>query len=234
MTKPEAALRILIVDDERSIRRFLKTTLHAQGFQVFEAATGREALENSVADHPDALILDLGLPDIDGIEVTREIRKRSQIPIVILSVREQETDKIAALDAGADDYLTKPFSSGELLARLRAVMRRLLPQEDDPVFKIGKLTVDLSKRIISLKDQPVKLTPTEYDVLKALVLSSGKVVTHRHLLQTVWNKTEDLEGVAHLLRVTMSNLRSKIEADPNRPFYILTEPGIGYRLRSEL
>ena len=233
MTKPEAALRILIVDDERSIRRFLRTTLQAQGFQVFEAATGREALDNSVADHPDALILDLGLPDMDGIEVTRGIRKRSQVPIVILSVREQETDKIAALDAGADDYLTKPFGAGELLARLRAVMRRLLPQEEDPVLKIGKLTVDLSKRIVTVKDQPVKLTPTEYDVLKMLVLSSGKVVTHRHLLQTVWNKTEDLEGVAHLLRVTMSNLRGKIEADPNRPFYILTEPGIGYRLRSE-
>ena len=233
MTKPEAALRILIVDDERSIRRFLRTTLQAQGFQVFEAATGQEALENSVADHPDAMILDLGLPDMDGIEVTREIRKRSQIPIVILSVREQETDKIAALDAGADDYLTKPFGAGELLARLRAVMRRLLPQEEDPVLKVGKLTVDLAKRIVTVKDQPVKLTPTEYDVLKMLVLSSGKVVTHRHLLQTVWNKTEDLEGVAHLLRVTMSNLRGKIEADPNRPFYILTEPGIGYRLRSE-
>jgi two-component system KDP operon response regulator KdpE len=226
-------LRILIVDDEKSIRRFLKTTLCAQGFQVFEAATGQEALENSVADHPDALILDLGLPDIDGIEITREIRKRSQLPIVILSVREQEADKIAALDAGADDYLTKPFSSGELLARLRAVMRRLLPQNEDPVLKIGKLTVDLSKRIICIKDQPVKLTPTEYDVLRVLVLNSGKVITHRHLLQEVWNKAEDLEGVAHLLRVTMSNLRNKIEPDPNRPFYILTEPGIGYRLRSE-
>ena len=234
MTKPEAALRILIVDDERSIRRFLKTTLLARGFQVFEAATGQEALENSIANHPDAIILDLGLPDIDGIDVTREIRKRSQIPIVILSVREQETDKIAALDAGADDYLTKPFGAGELLARLRAVMRRLLPQEEDPVLKIGKLTVDLSKHIVTVKDQPIKLTPTEYEVLKMLVMSSGKVVTHRHLLQTVWNKTEDLEGVAHLLRVTMSNLRGKIEADPNRPLYILTEPGIGYRLRSEL
>ena len=233
MTRSDASLRILIVDDEKSIRRFLKTTLLAQGFQVFEAATGQEALQNSVGDHPDALILDLGLPDMDGIEVTREIRKRSQIPIVILSVREQETDKIAALDAGADDYLTKPFSSGELLARLRAVMRRLLPQKEDQVLKIGKLTVDLSKHIIFIKDQPVKLTPTEYDVLKVLVLSSGKVVTHRHLLQEVWNKTEDLEGVAHLLRVTMSNLRSKIETDPNRPFYILTEPGIGYRLRPE-
>jgi len=233
MKKQEASLRILVVDDEKSIRRFLKTTLQAQGFQVFEAATGQEALENAVADHPDALILDLGLPDKDGIEVTREIRKRSQLPIVILSVREQETDKIAALDAGADDYLTKPFSSGELLARLRAVMRRLLPPQEDPVFKTGKLTVDLSKRIICVKDQPVKLTPTEYEVLKAMVLDAGKVVTHRHLLQTVWNKTEDLEGVAHLLRVTLSNLRNKIEADPNRPLYILTEPGVGYRLRSE-
>ena len=233
MTKLDPSLRVLIVDDEKSIRRFLKTTLCAQGFQVFEAATGQEALENSVADHPDALILDLGLPDIDGIEVTREIRKRSQIPIVILSVREQEADKIAALDAGADDYLTKPFSSGELLARLRAVMRRLLPQEEDQVWKVGKLTVDLSKHIISIKDQPIKLTPTEYDVLKVLVLNLGRVVTHRQLLQTVWNKTEDLEGVAHLLRVTMSNLRGKIEPDPNRPLYILTEPGIGYRLRSE-
>jgi two-component system KDP operon response regulator KdpE len=233
MSKTENTLRALVVDDEKAIRRFLKATLESHGYIVFEAAEGREALEMAVSCHPDVILLDLGLPDIEGLQVTREIRKRSQTPIIILSVRDQEADKIAALDAGADDYLTKPFGAGELLARLRAVLRRLLPQEEDPVFKTGKLSVDFSTRNVRLKDQPVKLTPTEYDVLKVLVLKAGKVVTHHQLLQEVWNKTEDLEGVAHLLRVTISNLRGKLEPDPDRPTYILTEPGIGYRLRSD-
>lgn len=225
------SLRILVVDDEKSIRRFLKAALSSYGYQIFEAATAEEGLNAAVANHPDVIILDLGLPDRDGLEVVKEIRKRAQTPIMILSVREQEQDKIAALDAGADDYLTKPFSGGELMARLRAVMRRLVPQEENRIFKTGKLSVDFEKRLVQVKDQPVRLTPTEYDMLKVLVLNAGKVVTHGQILKEVWNKSEDFAGVDHLLRVTLSNLRSKIEPNLDRPFYILTESGIGYRLR---
>ncbi len=225
-------IRILIVDDEKTIRRFLKTTLASHQYHVFEASDGREALEESVAAHPDVIVLDLGLPDMDGIDVVREIRKRSKTPIIILSVREDETDKISALDAGADDYLTKPFSAGEFLARLRAMMRRLLPVEEENVFTIGKVTIDISRHSVEVNGEEIRLTPTEYDVLKLLVLNSGKVVTQKQIIQEIWNKNEETEGVAHLLRVTISNLRSKIEPNPNRPTLILTEPGIGYRLSS--
>ncbi len=226
-------LRILVVDDEKAIRRFLKASLSSHGHSVFESATGRESLEKSVSSHPDAVILDLGLPDIDGIEVVREIRKRSKVPIIILSVREETMDKVAALDAGADDYLTKPFSTRELLARLKAVMRRLLPLNKEEVFRVGRLAVDITNHQVKVNEKEVDLTPTEYDILKILILSAGKVLTHRQILHEVWNKSEDLQGVLHLLRVTISNLRGKIEPNPDRPSYILTEPGIGYRLRFE-
>lgn len=226
-------LRILVVDDEKAIRRFLRASLSSHGYYVFESATGREAVERSVSSHPDAIILDLGLPDIDGIEVLRKIRKRSKMPIVILSVREEAADKVTALDAGADDYLTKPFSTGELLARLRAVMRRLLPTDKGEVFKAGRLSMDITKHQVTVNSSQVDLTPTEYDILKLLVLSAGKVLTHHQILKEVWNKPDDREGVFHLLRVTISNLRSKIEPNPDRPAYILTEPGIGYRLHSD-
>jgi len=226
-------LRALIVDDEKAIRKFVKTALAAQGYAVFEAATGLEALEESVACHPDVIVLDLGLPDQSGVEITRQIRSRSKTPVVILSVRDRETDKIQALDAGADDYLTKPFNVGELLARLRAVMRRLVPQNETTVFTAGKLCVDLAKHTVTLKGRPLPLTPTEYDILKILILNAGKVVTQAQLLREVWNKTEEREGAAHLLRVTISNLRNKIEPDPDRPFYVVTEPGVGYRLTAE-
>ncbi len=232
MTEKQS-LRILVVDDEKAIRRFLKASLSSYGYNVFESATGKEALERSVSSHPDAIILDLGLPDIDGIEVTRKIRKRSKMPIIILSVREEAMDKVAALDAGADDYLTKPFSTRELLARLRAVMRRLLPSNKEEIFRVGKLSIDITNHQVIVNDKEADLTPTEYDILKLLILNAGKVLTHRKILQEVWNKAEDLEGVLHLLRVTISNLRGKIEPNPDRPTYILTEPGIGYRLRSE-
>jgi len=226
-------LRILVVDDEKAIRRFLRASLSSHGYNVFESATGREALERSVSLHPDAIILDLALPDIDGIEVVREIRKRSKMPVIILSVREEAVDKVAALDAGADDYLTKPFSTRELLARLRAVMRRLLPSNKEEVFRVGKLSIDITNHQVKVNEKEADLTPTEYDILKLLILSAGKVLTHRQILHEVWNKSEDLEGVLHLLRVTISNLRGKIEPNPDQPNYILTEPGIGYRLRSE-
>jgi two-component system KDP operon response regulator KdpE len=226
------SLRILVVDDEKAIRSFLRASLSSHGYNVFESATAKEALEKSVSAHPDAIILDLGLPDRDGLEVTKEIRKRSKMPIIILSVREEAIDKVSALDAGADDYLTKPFSTKELLARLRAVMRRLLPSNKEEVIKVGRLSIDIANHQVKVNEKEADLTPTEYDILKLLILNAGKVLTHRQILQEVWNKSEDLEGVLHLLRVTISNLRSKIEPNPDRPSCILTEPGIGYRLRS--
>jgi len=232
MTEKQA-LRILVVDDEKTIRSFLRASLSAHGYNVFESATGAEALEKSVSSHPDAIILDLGLPDMDGIEVAKGIRKRSKIPIIILSVREEAMDKVTALDAGADDYLTKPFSTKELLARLRAVMRRLLPSNKEEVIKVGRLSIDIANHQVKVNEKEADLTPTEYDILKLLILNAGKVLTHRQILQEVWNKSEDLEGVLHLIRVTISNLRSKIEPNPDRPTHILTEPGIGYRFHLE-
>jgi len=228
--KESSNLRALIVDDEKTIRRFLKNTLVAHGYKVFEAANGEEALKGAISFHPDLIILDLGLPDRDGLEIVREIRTRSKTPIVILSVRDQEADKIQALDAGADDYLTKPFSSGELLARLRAVIRRLVSQDEVMVFKAGELSVDIAQHRVELKGNLLQLTPTEYDILKALILNAGKVMTQRQILKEIWNKTEEMDGASHLLRVTISNLRNKIEPNPDRPTYVLTEPGIGYRL----
>jgi two-component system KDP operon response regulator KdpE len=226
-------LRILVVDDEKSIRSFLKTSLSAYGYGVFEATKGKEALTESVSCHPDIIILDLGLPDMDGREVITRIRKRTKTPIIILSVRDDPLEKIAALDAGADDYLTKPFSVGELLARLKAVMRRLLPLEKEEILRSGKLVVDITSRQVTIEENEINLSPTEYDILKLFILSSGKVITHKQILREVWDKTEDYEGILHLLRVTMSNLRSKIEPNPDRPTYILTEPGVGYRFRSD-
>jgi two-component system KDP operon response regulator KdpE len=225
-------LRILVVDDEKSIRGFLKTSLSSYGYAVFEAEKGKDALTGSVSVHPDAIILDLGLPDMDGREVIEKIRKRTKTPIIILSVRDDPVEKIAALDAGADDYLTKPFSVGELLARLKAVMRRLLPLEKGEALRTGKLVVDITSRRVSIEDNEISLSPTEYDILKLFLLNSGKVITHKQILREIWNKTEDYEGILHLLRVTMSNLRGKIEPNPDRPTYILTEPGVGYRLHS--
>jgi two-component system KDP operon response regulator KdpE len=226
-------LRILVVDDEKAIRSFLRVSLSSHGYNVFESATAEEALEKSVSAHPDAIILDLGLPDMDGIEVIKGIRKRSKMPIIILSVREEAMDKVAALDAGADDYLTKPFSTRELLARLRAVIRRLLPSNKEEILRVGRISIDIPNHQVKVSEKEADLTPTEYDILKLFILNTGKVLTHRQILQEVWNKADDLEGVLHLLRVTISNLRSKIEPNPDRPTYILTEPGIGYRLRSE-
>jgi two-component system KDP operon response regulator KdpE len=225
--------RILIVDDEKTVRRFLKAALVAHDYNVSEAVNGKEALELAVSAHPDIIILDLGLPDMDGTEVTRLVRKRSAVPIIILSVREDESDKISALDAGADDYLTKPFDAGEMLARIRAVMRRLLPQNKSAVFKVKNLTMDISKHVVEVKGNEVHLTKTEFSVLKMLVQNAGAIVTQSQILKEIWDKTEDIEGAEHLLRVTISNLRNKIEPNPNRPTYILTEPAVGYRLYTE-
>ena len=225
-------LRILVVDDEKAIRRFLRVSLSAQGYHIFEARNAEEALEMSVSSHPDIILLDLGLPDRDGVEVAGELRKRVKTPIIILTVREDEKSKIAALDGGADDYLTKPFSMGELLARIRAVMRRMVPWEEDSVYECDNLSVDFTKRIVQVKGKPIHLTPTEYDILKVFILNAGKVLTHRQILREVWNMSDDFEGIEHLLRVTISNLRNKIEPNSDRPTYILTESGIGYRFRA--
>jgi len=224
-------LRILVVDDEKPIRDFLRASLASRDYCVIEAACGKEALRQSVDSHPDVIVLDLGLPDMEGREVICGIRKRSVTPIIILSVRDDPAEKIAALDAGADDYLTKPFSCGEFFARLRAVIRRVLPADGKEVLKTGRLVMDITKRLVTSDKREISLTPTEYDILKMLLLNPGKVITHRQLLRGIWDKDEDFQGIMHLLRVTISNLRAKIEPDPCRPVYLLTEPGVGYRLR---
>jgi two-component system KDP operon response regulator KdpE len=224
----EGGLRVLVVDDEIAIQRFLRVALNGHGFKVSEAATGQEALLAITKERPDLIILDLGLPDMDGVEVTRHLREWSTVPVIILSVREQEVEKIAALDAGADDYLTKPFGVGELLARIRTILRRQTNMTSEPVFKQGDLSVDLANRLVLVKDQEIQLTPTEYDILRALVINAGKVLTSRHLLHQVWGEGYD---DLHILRVNISNLRRKVEPDPSRPTYIHTEPGIGYRLK---
>ena len=226
MTLP--GLKVLVVDDEIAIQRFLRVALNGEGFNVIEANSGEAALTAMIHNRPDLVILDLGLPDMDGIEVTRRIREWSKIPIIILSVREQEDDKIAALDSGADDYLTKPFGMGELLARIRTVLRRQTPGNLEPVFTIGGLVVDLANRLVTMDGAEVQLTPTEYDILRALVTHAGKVLTNRQLLKEVWGAGYD---DLHILRVNVSNLRHKLEPDSSRPTYIHTEPGVGYRLK---
>ena len=225
----DTPLNILIVDDEPAIRRFLRTSLGASGHSIAEAACGEDALKAVATGRPDLIILDLGLPDIDGVEVTRRLREWTQIPIIILSVREHENDKISALDAGADDYLTKPFGIGELMARMRVALRRSTQTAEEPVYQIEDLQVDLPKRTVTIAGKEISLTPTEYDLLRILVQYAGKVITHRQLLRLVWG--DAYENETHLLRVNMSNLRRKLETDPARPRYILTEPGVGYRLR---
>jgi len=223
--------RILVVDDEAAIQRFLRTALDTGEFSLHQAETGHAALAAAVAARPDIILLDLGLPDMDGIEVIRRIREWSRIPIIVVSVREREDEKVRALDAGADDYLTKPFGIAELLARIRVALRRSLQEAPEPVYRTGDLEVDLARRRVTVGGEEVQLTPTEYDLLRLLATHAGKVLTHSQILRQIW-------GVAyveqpHVLRVNISNLRHKIEHDPSRPRHILTEPGVGYRLRGD-
>jgi two-component system KDP operon response regulator KdpE len=224
----EALPRVLVVDDERPIRRFLQASLSGQ-YQVIEAANGEDAIQAVVKDQPDLIILDLGLPDIDGVDVTRRLREWTQIPIIIVSVREQEAEKIRALDAGADDYLTKPFGAAELMARIRVALRHAPQPEADSVFTHDDLSVDLAQRVVSVAGKETFLTPTEYDILRTLIEHVGKVVTHRQLLRMVWGVA--YEDETHMLRVNVSNLRRKIEKDPAKPRHVITEPGVGYRLK---
>ncbi len=223
--------RVLVIDDEPQIRRFLRASLGGHAYQVTEAHSGQEGLDLITSVKPDLVILDLGLPDLDGLQVIRRVREWSNVPIIVLSVREREQDKITALDAGADDYLTKPFGVGELLARLRVALRNVLPGEEEPVFQTGDLTVDLARRKVLVGSNEIKLTPTEYAILKFLVAHAGKVVTHQQLLREVWGPA--YLDQPHYVRVYVGQLRQKLEENPARPRYILTEPGVGYRLRFE-
>jgi len=222
---------ILIVDDEPAIRRFLRTSLTAQDFAIVEAENGAAALAAIARDKPDLVVLDLGLPDMDGIEIVRRVRAAGDLPIVILSVRDDERGKVAALDLGADDYVTKPFGMEELIARVRTALRhRFQAQGETPLFAAGDLSVDLVRRVVKLRGQEIKLPPREYDVLRLLVTHAGKVLTHRQMLTQVW-------GPAHAedtqyLRVAIRSLRQKLEPDPARPTHILTEAGVGYRLQA--
>lgn len=220
--------RILVIDDETAIRRFLRSALSSKEFYLHEAESGQGGLSAAASFRPDVILLDLGLPDMDGIEVLRRIREWSKTPVIILSVREHEEVKVAALDSGADDYLTKPFGVGELLARIRAALRRSLKLPEEPVFTSGELVVDLTKRHVSAHGVEVQLTPTEYDLLRLLITHAGKVLTHSQILKQIWGAA--YQEQSQVLRVTISNLRKKIEQNPSRPKQITTEPGVGYRL----
>jgi two-component system KDP operon response regulator KdpE len=224
----ESDVRVLVIDDDQKIRQLLRLSLGVQGYTVFEASTGQAGIEAMILDQPDLLLLDLGLPDINGLEVIQQLRGWTNVPIIVLSVLYKESDKVAVLDAGADDYVTKPFSIGELTARMRVALRRIPEVAETPIFETGDLQVDLVRRRVKVSGAEVRLTPREYDLLKILVTYAGKVVTQRQLLRDVWG--DEFPNEVHVLRVHMSNLRAKIEPEPARPMYIITEPGVGYRL----
>lgn len=223
---------ILIIEDEPQIRKFLKSALSSQGYAIREAVNGKEGLTLVTTHPPEVVILDLGLPDMDGLEIIRQVREWSYVPIIVLSARGQEQDKITALELGADDYLTKPFGVGELLARLKVAIRHsgLYQQQEMQVFTYEGLTVDLTKRQVFVDSEEIHLTPTEYKLLTVLVKHAGKVITHSQLLREVWGKHSTEQN--HYLRIYMQHLRQKLKDDPLHPRYLLTETGIGYRLKS--
>jgi two-component system KDP operon response regulator KdpE len=230
----EPAAVVLLIEDEPQMRRFLRAALGNEAYRLIEAATARDGLAQAAGHNPDIILLDLGLPDGDGIDLTRRIREWAAMPIVVISARGQERDKVAALDAGADDYLTKPFGVGELLARMRVALRhaaRAAGQPEEPVFALGELRVDLERRRVHVGEREVHLTPLEYKLLAALVRHAGKALTHGHLLKEVWGAHAVTQTPT--LRVHMTQLRHKLERDPTQPRYLLTEPGVGYRLRAD-
>ncbi len=230
---PSEKLTVLVIEDEPQIRRLLRTSLAGQGYRVLEAPNGREGVAMASSHRPDLIILDLGLPDMDGMEIIREVRAWGTLPIIVLTARGKERDKVTALDAGADDYVTKPFGMGELTARMRVAMRRAAGRggDDPPVISIGALKIDLARREVLLEGVRIQLTRHEYALLASLARSRGKVVTHRQLLQEVWGP--DLADQTHYVRVYMQRLRNKLEAIPARPRYLISEPGVGYRLVDE-
>jgi len=230
MSAEQKAARInaLVIDDEPQIRRLLRITLEGNGYRVFDAATGKEGMLQAAQCRPEVILLDLGLPDLDGIEVLKRLREWTRLPVLVLTVRDREAEKIAALDAGADDYVTKPFSTGELLARIRAALRHTQPQGGEALFRSGDLEVDLSARVVRRKGQEIKLTPTEYALLRLFVTHAGKVLTHRQILTEVWGASAAEQ--TQYLRVHIAHLREKLEEDVSLPALIVTEPGVGYRL----
>jgi two-component system KDP operon response regulator KdpE len=223
--------RVLLVDDEQSIQQTLGVVLPAAGYTVYQVRNGKEALQRVQSVRPDLILLDLGLPDMDGKEVIRHLRERAITPIIVISVRHEESEKVNSLDSGAHDYLTKPFTIPELLARMRATLRSVSATRDD-VFAVDDLRVDLGRRTVFVGETPVKLTATEYDLMKVLIHHAGNVRTHHQLIRELWGGTQYQDAV-HLLRVTLSHLRRKLRSDPMKPRYIVTEPGVGYRLRTE-
>jgi two-component system KDP operon response regulator KdpE len=225
---------LLVIEDDAQIRRFLRAALSSSGYRLLEAGTAKDGMRILVEDHPDLILLDLGLPDLDGVEFTRQVREWTQIPIVVLSARERENDKVTALDSGADDYLTKPIRAGELMARLRVALRhaqQVTQGVEEPIFEIRELRVDMARRQVFIKNVEIHLTPIEYKLLTTLARHAGKVVTGHQLLMEVWGPKYTREN--HYVRVYMGQLRRKLEDDATRPQYIITEPGIGYRLRVE-
>jgi two-component system KDP operon response regulator KdpE len=222
-------ISVLVIEDEPQMQRLLTIALEASGYRVATASTGQEGLGMVARHRHDIILLDLGLPDVSGLLVLRQLREWTQTPVIILTVQDHETDKIEALDSGADDYITKPFNTGELLARLRAAMRRSnLSEAQEPVFRLGELEVDLARRRVTHKGQPVKLTAIEYSLLRLFVQHAGKVLTHRQILREVWGASH--EEHTQYLRVYMTRLREKLEPDPEAPPLFFTEPGVGYRL----
>jgi two-component system KDP operon response regulator KdpE len=222
-------VRVLAIDDEPQMQRLLTIALEADGYHVITAGTGQDGLRQLAHHHHDLILLDLGLPDLSGVLVLKQLREWTQAPVIILTVQEGEAEKIAALDNGADDYVTKPFNTGELLARMRAALRRYnRTRSEEPIFRSGEVTVDLSSRVVTLKGQPVKLTATEYDLLRLFIQHSGKVLTHRQILREVWGA--DHEQQLQYLRVYMARLREKLEPDANAAPLFMTEAGVGYRL----
>lgn len=219
---------VLVIDDEMEIRRFLRVSLNAEGYEVHEAATGDEGIRRAALLRPDVVILDLGLPDVDGMQVLARLREWSRVPVIALSARHGDADKIAMLDSGANDYLTKPFSVGELMARMRAARRNAQPMRETSVVQVGDLRIDFVNRCVTVAGALVKLTKTEYALLHLLAENVGKVLTHKQLLRGVWGPEYGAE--THYLRVYMGQLRRKIEPNPNEPRYIVTESGVGYRL----
>jgi two-component system, OmpR family, KDP operon response regulator KdpE len=225
---PAAKPTALVIDDERQIRRLLRVCLEANNYRVLEAANGEEGISSAAQHRPDVVLLDLGLPDMDGVTVLKRLREWSRVPVVVLSVKDREDDKIKALDHGADDYVTKPFSTGELLARLRAAMRHSQPSPENSVFQSGDVEVNLTSRVTKVAGREVKLTATEYALLRLFIQHAGKVLTHPQILREVWGP--NYLGQTQYLRVYMTRLREKLETDPAKPSLLLTEPGIGYRL----